>query len=312
MKLMGLKKIVWKLAGRKMLVLQKHAPEIMLVAGVVGVVGSAVLACRATLKVDVVIDDTKGKLDRIKKGKETMDEATYPQKSYLQDLTTTYVQAGMEFAKLYGPAVVLGTISIGCIVGSHGIMRKRNFAMIAAYKAVEKSFMDYRNRIINKFGTETDRLAKNGITQSELTTIEMDEKGKNKKTVKVVENIDPNNISEYAKLFDESNKNWSKDPFYNQTFLKTIQNYANDILTLRGHITLNEVYEMLGMEHSDAGLVVGWVKDCGVGDGYIDFGVFDNDGNPKARDFVAGFERSVLLDFNVDGVVYGLISGAKK
>lgn len=35
-------------------------------------------------------------------------------------------------------------------------------------------------------------------------------------------------------------------------------------------------------------------------DNFIDFGVFDGD-RPRARDFVNGYERSILLDFNVDG-----------
>ena len=61
---------------------------------------------------------------------------------------------------------------------------------------------------------------------------------------------------------------------------------------------------MLGIPRSQAGAVVGWV--LGEGDDYIDFGMFDGN-NMATRDFVNGYERSILLDFNVDGVIYDLI-----
>ena len=50
--------------------------------------------------------------------------------------------------------------------------------------------------------------------------------------------------------------------------------------------------------------VVGWV--LGNGDNCIDFGIWDS-ANEKARDFVNGREGAILLDFNVDGVIYDLI-----
>jgi hypothetical protein len=88
-------------------------------------------------------------------------------------------------------------------------------------------------------------------------------------------------------------------------FIRSQQNYANDLLNARGHVFLNEVYDMLGIERTSAGAVVGWVR--GNGDNEIDFGVL-NDLHSGQR-FINGDERSVLLDFNVDGVVYDLIEG---
>ena len=87
-------------------------------------------------------------------------------------------------------------------------------------------------------------------------------------------------------------------------YLKAQQNSFNDLLRARGHVFLNEVYDGLGLERSQAGAVVGWV--LGDGDNYVDFGIFDGD-KPRARDFVNGLEASILLDFNVDGVIYDLI-----
>jgi hypothetical protein len=304
MNLGNFKGVITRVAGRGILLARKHSPEILMVSGVVGIVASTVMACKATLKAEDVIDEARGKLEKIQYAKENIDTEDYSEQDYKKDLVITYVQAGMGFVKLYGPAILVGAASIGCILGAHGIMKKRNLALIAAYKAVEKSFTDYRKRIVEEFGADKDRLLKNGITQSKVSVIEVDENGKTKKTQKVVENVDPNGLSQYARFFDEASINWSKTPEYNLTFLKCQQSYANDLLRSRGHIFLNEVYDLLGIPRSQAGAIVGWVN--GKGDGFVDFGIFDGE-RMAVRDFVNGYERSILLDFNVDGVIYDLI-----
>lgn len=297
----SIKGVIGRATGRGGLLLKKHSPEILMVTGVVGIVASTVMACRATLKAGEVIDEAKKKLDVIH---EAQGLVQYSPADYKKDLTITYVQTGFEFIKLYGPAVLVGAASIGCILSSHGIMKKRNLALVAAYKAVEKSFSDYRKRVVDEFGVEKDRLLKNGTVQSKISVVEIDENGKAKKSQKIVETTDPNSLSQYARFFDEGSINWSKTPEYNLTFLKCQQNYANDLLRTRGHIFLNEVYDLLGIPRSQAGAVVGWVKE--VGDGFVDFGIFDGE-RMAVRDFVNGYERSILLDFNVDGVIYDMI-----
>ena len=83
------------------------------------------------------------------------------------------------------------------------------------------------------------------------------------------------------------------------------QTFFNDLLLSRGHLFLNEVYDQIGIDRTKAGQVVGWVvsKD---GDNFVDFGLFDGSTQEK-RMFVNGHENSVLLDFNVDGVIYDKI-----
>lgn len=310
MNLQNVKEVFTRISGRGGILLKKNSPEILMVTGVVGIVASTVMACRATLKAGDVIDEAKEKLDKINQAKELIGKPTYDikdrytEQDYKKDLAITYVQTGVEFAKLYAPAVLISVASIGCILGSHGIMKRRNLALVAAYKAIETSFSDYRKRVAEEFGDEKDRLLKNGIVQSKISVMEIDEDGKSKKTQKVVETVDPNNISQYARFFDEASINWSKTPEYNLTFLKCQQNYANDLLKSRGHIFLNEVYDLLGIPRSQAGAIVGWVRE--VGDGFVDFGLFDGE-NMSVRDFVNGYERSILLDFNVDGVIYDMI-----
>ena len=75
-------------------------------------------------------------------------------------------------------------------------------------------------------------------------------------------------------------------------------NLANDKLHAHGHLFLNEVYDMLDIPRSKAGQVVGWVHTKEK-PAYVDFGIFET--YKKNRDFVNGYERCILLDFNVTG-----------
>ena len=295
-----------KLTGRTGLVLKKHSPEILLAAGIGGTVASAVLACRATLKCEEVLTNARGKFANIKEARETVSVEDYSDQDYKKDLTVAYVQTAVDFIKLYGPAVSLGVASMVCIVGSHGIMRKRNVALIAAYKAVEEGFYAYRKRVAEEFGEEKDYIYKHGLKAEQVIETDVDEDGKPRKikTTKLSAG-DPNDTSVYARFFDSSCREWSTTPEYNLMFLQAQQNYFNNMLQARGHVFLNEVYDALGIDRSNAGAVVGWVVST-TGDNYIDFGIFDGD-KPRTRAFVNGYEPHILLDFNVDGVIYDLI-----
>lgn len=299
---MNFKSIASKLVsmtGKTGLVCKKYSPEILMTVGVVGVVASTVMACKATLKAGDIIDETNKNLDLIKQAR-ALDREDYQDAEAKKEQVMTYVQAGVSFAKLYGPSILLGALSISCILGSHRIMRKRNIALVAAYKLVERSFKDYRDRVVSEFGVEKDFQFKNGLEKAQLKAIEED----GTITEESVNVIDPNNISGYARFFDESCSHWSKTPEYNLLFLKAQQGYANDLLNSRGHVFLNEVYDMVGIPRSQAGSIVGWVK--GEGDSFIDFGMYNGE-NMQIRDFVNGYERTILLDFNVDGVIYDMI-----
>lgn len=290
--------------------LKKHSPEILVVAGVVGGVTSAVMACKATTKAGDIIEDTKSQLDIIHKGMEdgNIRGVEYTKEDGTKDLTIVYTQTAVKFIKLYGPAVALGTVSIVSILAGHNITRKRNLALTAAYATIENSFKQYRNRVIERFGEELDRELKYDVKTKEVEETVVNEDG-TESTVKTTVNvIDPNTISDYSRIFDECNPSWSKSPEHNLVFLKQQQNYANDLLKSRGHLFLNEVYDMLGFPRTQAGQIVGWVYDDvnPVGDNFVDFGIYNLD-SERARAFVNGYERSILLDFNVDGNVWKLL-----
>jgi len=288
--------VIGRQIARKALLAQKASPEVLLVGGVVGMVGSTVLACRATLKMDAVLEETKDKLNTAK----TLVHEDYSEKDRSRDISLIYFQSGVRVVRLYLPAVIVGGISIYALTSSHRILSRRNVALTAAYGALEKGFNEYRARVVDKYGEEEDRDFRYGTEKVQITDPET---GK-KKTVTRVSSNDP---SIYARFFDPVSASWSKEPEYNLIFLKCQQNYANDLLRARGHVFLNEVYDMLGLSRSKAGAVVGWLlSQNGETDNFVNFGVFDGR-EQVARDFVNGREGAILLDFNVDGVIYDKI-----
>lgn len=292
--------------------IKKHSPEILIVAGVVGTVTSAVMACKATTKLSEILDETKDTLDTIHDGVKNghIMGTEYTEENGKKDTTIVYVQTGLKIAKLYAPAVALGTLSLVSIVASNNILRTRNAALAAAYATVDKGFKEYRGRVVERFGKELDRELKYNIKAKEIEETVVDENGEEKKVKKTVDVVDPNTISDYARFFDDGCKGWDKNAEYNLMFLKQTQCYANDQLKTRGHLFLNEVYDMLGIPRTKAGNIVGWVYDENnpdhEGDNYVDFGIYDLY-NERKRAFVNGYERTILLDFNVDGDIWSLM-----
>ena len=287
---------------------KKHSPEILMVAGIAGTIVGTVLACKATTKVSEIIEEKNKNVEDVHTCLEEKPKE-YTEEDSKKDLTIIYAQTGVKLFKLYAPAIGVMALSFASIIAGHKVLKKRNIAIAAAYAAIDKGFKQYRKNVIEEFGEGVDQQMRFGLKSKEIK-----KKDKDGKTVKETEYyVDPdanplNNISEYARFFDAASENFSKDPEYNMMFLRRQQDYANEMLKSRGHLFLNEVYDLLDIPRSKAGQVVGWVYDKNgntKGDNYVDFGLYRND--QGTRRFVNGLEYNILLDFNVDGVIYDII-----
>ena len=288
---------------------EKHSPEILLGVGVIGVVATTVTACKATMKLNDILDECSETRDKIKEVASNPNyEDRYTEEDAQKDLTINYVQTGVKIAKLYAPSVALGVFSVGCVLGSHNVMQKRNAALSAAYLTVDKSFKEYKQRVIDRVGEEVEKEIRYGIKAEEIETTVQNEDGTETTVTETVKTMDPTLYSDYARFFDEASPYWQKDPEYNMVFLKAQQQYANDLLRAKGRLFLNDVYEMLGIDKTKAGQIVGWVYDeeNPNGDNFVDFGIYDMS-KERVRAFVNGYEANILLDFNVDGNIWDLM-----
>ena len=292
-------------------ILKKHSPEILAVTGTIGVVTSAVMACKATTKLGAILEKTKTDMEVIHTAMEHpeyLEPEKYTEDDGKNDIRILYAKTGLNIIKLYAPSVILGGLSITAMLTSNNILRKRNIALAAAYTAVDKGFKEYRSRVVERFGEEMDRELRYNLKSKEIEETVVDEKGKEKTVKKTVNVVDPSTYSVYARFYDDGCNGWTKNPEDNLYFLKCQENYANDLLKTRGHLFLNEVYDMLGIPRTQAGQIVGWVYDekNPVGDNFVDFGILDLY-DEKKREFVNGYERTILLDFNVDGEIFKIL-----
>lgn len=287
--------------ARQVLTFKKQSPHIFFTAGLVSSVAGTVLACRATLKLNDTLGSIQSDLDELHhihdvhlgKGALSETEIVEVSREYKKNVAHVYFKGGVEIAKLYGPSVILGVVGVTLLTGSHVQLARRNAALTAAFSALNTAFAEYRERVRNELGEEREGELYRGIE-----TVEIDGE-----EVKVL--VDPNKRSPYACFFDEYSPNYQKDPELNLLFLKCQQEWANQKLRARGHLFLNEVYDSLfgeGERRTKAGAVVGWVISK-EGPNFVDFGLY----NAENSRFVNGFEPSVLLDFNVDGVIYDKI-----
>lgn len=289
--------------------LKKHSPAILVGAGIVGVVASTVMACKATTKANDILENSKKQLDDIKAvANDEVIKASgeYTEKDQKKDLTIVYTKTGLDLVKLYAPAAALGVLSITSILVSHNILHKRNVALAAAYTVVDSTFKDYRKRVVDRFGKRIDHELRYNIKAEQVETIDIDENGNEKVEKKTIEvaDINTDKYSDFARFFDELNPNYKKDPSYNLWFLKSQETWANQKLQKQGYLFLNDVYEALGFPKVPAGQVNGWVYDKNnpIGDNFVDFGLYDVH-KKGSRDFVNGYEPAILIDFNIDGNV---------
>ena len=293
--------------GKVNIKLRKHSPELLIAAGVVGTVVSTVLACKATTKLSTILDESKGNIETIHKCENDKEmEERYSQEDAKKDLAIVYIQTGVKIAKLYDPAVVLGTISIAGIVASNNILRKRNVALAAAYATVDKSFKEYRSRVVERFGADVDKELRYNIKAKKIEEMIKDpESGKEKKS-KTTVNVAAPTVDDYARFFDKTCRHYEENMNYNLMLLRSQQQLANDKLVADGFLFLSDVYDMLGITRTKMSQSVGWIyKPDGNsnGDNFVDFGVMV----VKRETEDGGYEDAILMNFNVDGPILDLI-----
>lgn len=284
-------------------------PEVLLGMGIGLCILGTVSACMATLEVDDILDEAEACNDRIAEIAETKPEA-YSEEAQNRDRMRVKVKTYMGLVKLYTPAVTTMGLGIASILASYNLISNRYLALASAYSAISDGFKNYRHNVVEELGEDADKRFRFGIKQIEKEIPILNKKGEETgktKTVTVDEapNSANRHTSIYARYFDDQNDNWSETPGDNLYFLKCQEKIANDILQSRGYIFLNEVYDLLGIGWAPEGQIVGWRYGGGYDD-YVDFGIYELH-DPDKRNFVNGEENIILLDFNVDGIIYDKI-----
>lgn len=298
-----------------------HKPEIMIVSGVVMLIGGTVAAVYSTTKLPKVLSDARERLDVVhermedtkvanEQGIEVVRElkgdiAVYPEKDNQRALTKVYAVTCLELAKLYVPTIVCTTLGTGLVIGGMNEQKQRNLALAVAYTAEHNAFKKYRDGIVERYGKEIDDELRLGVKEETVVEDVVDENGEVHKVEKKmkVASEDPTLPSPYAKYFDECSEAYENDHEINLYFLRAQEATANNMLHANGFVTLNEVYKLCGLPLTRSGYEIGWLdeKDPNKPIKHISFGIYD--GRKSSRQFVSGYEKFILLDFNVDGYI---------
>ena len=293
--------------------IKAHSPEIMMSLGIVGVISSTVLACKETLEAEDEISNASDELERVHKSIgipmiENRVHSVYSEDDAKNDTIKIYAKLSIEMVKIYWPSILMTASSITCFLAANGVLKKRNAVLAATCTSINNSFKKYRENIRSKYGEDADKEAHFGIKQEYVEQPVGDEPTNQVTSEKVISyNLDH---SDYAKFFSEACEGWTKDPEENLRFLKQKQKEANDILKKKGYLYLNQVYRMLDIPETEAGSIVGWIynEDSDVSDNYVDFGIY-NGADERHVAFVNGYERTIILDFNVDGPITNMDIG---
>lgn len=133
----------------------KHSPEILTGLGIAGMIGSTILAVKATPKALELCEEVKRKKEEPTK--------------------LDYVKATW---KCYIPTVVTGATSAACLIGASSVNARRNAALATAYKLSETAFSEYKEKVIetigeNKEKTVKDKIAKDKIEKDPVSTKEI-------------------------------------------------------------------------------------------------------------------------------------------
>ena len=285
------------------LTVRKHSPEILMVAGVIGTVAGAVMACKETLELEDVLDECKQEKMELEEQYAMCEE--YSEDALKKDQVKLTIKQAVKIVKLYAPSVIMEATSIGVIFASNDIMRKRNASMAAAYATLNSMYKRYRQNVIESYGEEVDKDMRFGVKHEKVT--EIDEDGNKVKVDARIVDLDNTAlaISDYSRFFQAGCKGFdASSGRYNLLYLKGIQAMFNNKLIADGYVMLNDVYRELGFDTIPEGWSIGWVYDEAnpIGDNYIDFGLYE--ARNKNQRAVNDWEPVILMDFNVDGNLY--------
>lgn len=291
-----------RMSSRSVLKVRKNSPTILVVAGVVGLGVTAVLAAKATPRASVVVNEHKAQRVQIGDVPKKNTVSKEARKDVQVQVLELYYNTGLELTKVYGPTLVVGTLSACSVLYGHKILQGRHVATLTAYSGLTEQFAAYRGRVRQTLGEKAEREIFNGAHGEYVE--------------------DPNHPGEYKLQpvypdgdltptstqvwFDDKNAYYKLDPEINKMHLNAVQEHMNQKLNVYGHVFLNEVKDALALPRTADGQMLGWVYGAGTGDNFIDFGHLSNT-DPATDEFRQGLRPDVLLNFNVDGVVYDLI-----
>lgn len=257
---------------------EKHAPEILTGIGVAGFVTTTVLAVKVTPKALDEIDNERRqrKQDILEKLPATVDEDVKNEQIMIASKFTPidYVKCTW---KLYTPVVITGAASIACVLGANHIHLRRHAALVAACTVTEGRFAEYKDKVKEILGDKKEQNVRDEIAKDQIAN----------NPVRDEDIIDTGKGSTLC--YDAISGRY----FYSDIDeIKRALNLLNHQLLYDESMSLNDLYDFLGLEPNGCGEDFGW-----------------NRGRPGWSGIVEPSFSSHLTDKGIPCVVLDFIEG---
>lgn len=223
----------------------KNAPVILTAIAVVGVVSTAIAAVKASPKAEEVLHDAK---DDISGVQQEADEKGWTEDEVKQTVKEIKIDTAKKLAKIYAPTVISGVGTISCIIGAQKLSLRRQAALAAAYNLTESTLREYQKKAKELLGEKKEAEIQDYISKKKL---EKNPKDDSKLVI--------TGKGDYLCYDDISGR-------YFRSSSAKIQAAVNDLnfqLLNDLRCTLNDFYELLGLEGIGFGDEMGWDVDDG-------------------------------------------------
>lgn len=223
---------------------EKRTPEILTGIGIAGMITTTVLAVKATPKAILLLSDRK-------------DELETERLPITEVVKTAW--------KCYIPAAVTCSVSIACLIGASSVNLKRNAALATAYKLSEAALSEYRDAVVETIGEKKardirDKVAEKRVKNNPVTKSDVIVTGNG--TTLCLDSIS-------GRYFQSSMQK-----------IESAKNKINERMLCDNYVSLNDLYDELGMECTKIGEDLGWNI---FGDGLLDISFssqLTDDGTP--------------------------------
>lgn len=208
-----------------------HSPTILTTAGVIGAVTTAYLAGKASFQAAEII--------RLKEGVDEERGVLVPEPREL-------IKQRVELTwKLYVPAAATGLATIACIIGANQVGARRAAGLAAAYSITEKTFEEYKAKVVEKLGERKENAIETEVLQDR------------------VQNTDPDDLE----LYDVDTGEICFDAFSGRYFRSTVEQIRSAINTVNhsinndGYACLGDLYRLLDIPATEYSDLIGWNSD---------------------------------------------------
>lgn len=216
--------------------LQKNSPTILTGFAVAGLVSTVVLAVKATPKAYYLIEQAN-----VRK--------RFEAEHYEDDLKLTPIETIKTTYKCYIPALVMGTLTVGCIISANSVNLKRNAALASVYALSEQALKEYQSKVVEMIGPTKARAVKDDIVKDKISRTPATEKevivtGKGE-----------------VMCYDVMSGRYFQSDI--EEIKRCVNDFNHDLLTDM-FMSINELYYRLGLSETKMGNLMGWHIDNGL------------------------------------------------